>query len=82
MIDIHPKHTFIHCSARNLLIFPTVNIIRSLPVEQPEELGEALLDFGSLRDLRAWLETMSEKILLVEPMQGWPVVVCAVELLG
>jgi predicted transposase YdaD len=33
--------------------------IRSLPVEQLEELGEALLDFGSLRDLTAWLETVS-----------------------
>ncbi|MEN9222431.1 MAG: DUF4351 domain-containing protein [Thermostichus sp. BF3_bins_97] len=33
--------------------------IRALPVEQLEELGEALLDFGSLRDLMAWLETVS-----------------------
>jgi len=31
--------------------------IRSLPVENLETLGEALLDFQSLSDLVAWLES-------------------------
>ena len=30
--------------------------VRSLPSQQIEELGEALLDFRSLADLQSWLE--------------------------
>ena len=30
--------------------------IQQLPVEQLEELGEALLDFSSMQDLTDWLE--------------------------
>ncbi len=30
--------------------------VESLPLEQLENLGEALLDFTSLADLQAWLE--------------------------
>jgi hypothetical protein len=29
--------------------------VRRLPVEQPDALGEALLDFHALDDLEAWL---------------------------
>ena len=35
----------------------TIDRINSLPIEQLESLGEALLDFGSIDDLTSWLET-------------------------
>ena len=31
--------------------------IQQIPVEQLEELGEALLDFSSMQDLTDWLRT-------------------------
>ncbi len=36
--------------------------IRSLSISQLEELGEALLDFSALSDLRAWLESPGKLI--------------------
>jgi len=35
---------------------PYLYLVQKLPVEQLEELGEALLDFQSLQDLEQWLE--------------------------
>jgi predicted transposase YdaD len=35
------------------------NLVRSLPVEQLETLGEALLDFSGMPDLEAWLEEVA-----------------------
>ena len=34
----------------------TIDRINSLPIEQLESLGEALLDFGTIDDLTNWLE--------------------------
>ncbi|MBS9382834.1 DUF4351 domain-containing protein [Dolichospermum sp. UHCC 0352] len=31
-------------------------LVQKLPVEQLEELGEALLDFTSVTDLQTWLQ--------------------------
>ena len=33
------------------------SIIQQLPLAQLENLGEALLDFGSMQDLTDWLQT-------------------------
>ena len=35
----------------------TQAIIKSLPLEKLEDLGEALLDFAGMDDLTAWLDT-------------------------
>jgi hypothetical protein len=36
--------------------------IRSLPFQQSEALGEALLDFRSLADLQTWLELNEDQV--------------------
>lgn len=36
----------------------TISQVRGLPVEQLEELGEALLDFQSEEDLKQWLDKL------------------------
>jgi hypothetical protein len=35
---------------------PYLYLVQKLPVEQLEELGEALLDFTSVTDLQTWLQ--------------------------
>lgn len=35
---------------------PTIEQINAFSIEDLERLGEALLDFGSIEDLTAWLE--------------------------
>jgi hypothetical protein len=36
---------------------PYLYLVQKLPVEQLEELGEALLDFTSVTDLQTWLQS-------------------------
>jgi hypothetical protein len=35
------------------------DLVRSLPVAQLENLGEALLDFGGMPDLEVWLKEVA-----------------------
>ncbi len=41
---------------------PLIEQIRKLPVEQLEELAEALLDFSTVADLEQWLQDRSNAV--------------------
>jgi hypothetical protein len=41
----------------------TQDHVRSLPMEDLEELGEALLEFESLNELQSWLEAHPGRLM-------------------